>query len=180
MDKTTQMANRFGLNTKIYEYKGYSSEATPVMNIEFANVSEISISGDSVWATGGQSRGNIVGFNNPMTGTFKLSSQIMTAELLALMAGKTLEEGSTTVVFENTAAATMPKYFVITSETVWHDKEGVTYAENLTFHKAIAKRALNITYDGSGDPVSCDIEFELAQDDEGKILTIDKKSTVTE
>lgn len=180
MEKTTQLANRYGLNTKVFQYKGYTKESTALMNIDFANLSEINVSGDAVWATGGQSHGNIVAFYNPLGGTFKLSTQIMTPELLALMAGKILKDGETTIVFENTAESVIPNYFVITSETVWQDKDGATYAENLTFHKAFAKRALNITYDGSGDPVSCDIEFELGQDDSGKVLTIVKAPKQTE
>ena len=52
------------------------------------------------------------------------------------------------------------------------DKDGTIYEEKLTFHKAIAKRALNIEYNGDGDPVSVDIEFELGQNDDGYVLTI--------
>lgn len=175
IQKDSQMANRYGLDTKLYKYGTHGTEgATALMNIPFANISEIDISGDTVWATGGQSHGNIVGFNNPLTGSFKLSTQIVTQELLALIAGQDIETTSDTIVFENTSNATMPTYFTITSETVWQDKEGNTYGENLVFHKAIAKRALNIQYNGEGDPVSIDVEFELAQDDEGKVLTITK------
>lgn len=179
--KTSQMANRYGLNTKIYDYSTYTGTSdTELLTIDFANVSDIQLSGDTVWATGGQSHGNIVGFNNPLTGTFKLSTQIMTTQLLALIAGQDLSTTTDTVVFENTAANTMPKYFVITSETVWQSKDGETFNEDLTFHKAIAKRALNIQYNGDGDPVSVDIEFELAQNDDGKLLTIKKESASQE
>lgn len=169
-----KMANRFGLNTKIYKYTNGTVGETEVLNIDFANVSEISLSGDSVWATGGQAHGNMIGFNNPLSGSFKLSTQIMTNELLALMAGQEIVASATEVVFKNDSAATTPKYFTIASETVWQGEDGTVYEENLTFHKAFAKRALNITYDGSGDPVSCDIEFELAQDADGKVLTVKK------
>lgn len=177
-NKNSQMANRYGLNTKIYKYGEYTGGESDqaIMTINFANISEIALSGDTVWATGGQSHGNIVGFNNPLTGTFKLSTQIMTTELLALIAGQDIDTTTNTVVFENTASNTMPKYFTITSETVWQSKDGETFNEDLTFHKAIAKRALNISYNGDGDPVSVDIEFELAQDDNGKLLTIAKES----
>lgn len=185
LTQTTQMANRYGLNTKLYDYSTYTGDGNdePVMVIDFANVSEISIEGDTVWATGGQARGNKVGFNNPISGSFKLSTQILTAQILSLLAGKDVKNAGDTIVFENTADGTIPPYYVITSETVWQDENGVKYSEDLTFHKAKAKRALNITYDGGGDPISVDIEFELADNAEGKLLSIthsDSSSTDTE
>ena len=60
------------------------------------------------------------------------------------------------------------------AETVWHDADGLTYAETLTFHKACPKRAFNISYSGDGDPTSVDVEFDLMQDAAGKVLTVVK------
>lgn len=181
LSKNTQVANRFGLDTKLYSFGEYTGAAsdTPVMTIDFANVSEISIEGDTVWATGGQARSNKVGFNNPMTGSFKLTTQIITSEVLTLLAGKDVKNASNTIVFENTADGTMSPYYTITSETVWQTKDGTKISEDLIFHKAKVKRALNVTYDGSGDPMEVELEFELATDDNGKILTI-KRSDGTE
>lgn len=179
INKTSQMANRFGLNTKLYDYATYSAEAQPLATIDFANVSEISINGDTTWATGGQSHGNIVAFNNPLTGSFKLSTQIVTSELLALMAGENIATATTTTTFKNTAINTMPKYFVIVSETVWVDKEGEVATETLTFHKAMVKRSYNTSYTGDGEPGSLDIEFELGQDDEGKVMTTTRVGQTT-
>ena len=173
----TQFANRYGLNVGIYASTDAEME-TPLMTIDFANVSDIDVGGDRTWATGGQSHANKIGFNNPIEGTFKLSTQIMTMELLNLMAGGTPSEGTTTVVFENTTNS-MPKYFIIKAETVWQDAEGLTYAETLTFHKACPKRALNISYSGDGDPTSVDVEFDLMQDSNGKVLTVEKADTTT-
>lgn len=167
----TQFANRYGLNVEI---SAFGDKATsPLMTIKFANVSDISLSGDRTWATGGQDHANKIGFNNPLEGTFKLSTQIMTVQLLELMAGQVPGTDTTTVVFENTVNS-MPKYFVITADTVWQDADGVTYAETLTFHKACPKRALKISYSGDGNPTSVDIEFDLMQDDDGKVLTVAK------
>lgn len=173
LTKNTQMANRYGLNNKLYDYATYKGDGTdkPIMIIDFANVSHISIEGDAVWATGGQTRGNKVGFNNPLTGSFTLSTQIITPEVLALLAGKSPKDAGKTVVFENTADGTISPYFVITSETVWQDENGTKYSEDLIFHKAKVKRALDIEYDGGADPISVDIEFELATDREGRLLT---------
>lgn len=182
--KTSEVANRYGLNTKIYDYAEYSSATdvstiNPLITIDFANVSEVNISGDTTWATGGQSHGNIVAFNNPMTGSFKLSTQILTSELIAIMAGEDIKTATTEVTFKNTALSTMPHYFVIVSDTVWQDKNGTVCDETLTFHKAMAKRAYNISYNGDGDPVSVDIEFELGQNDEGEVLTTSRKERTT-
>lgn len=173
LTKNTQMANRYGLNNKLYDYATYKGDGTdePIMVIDFANVSHISIEGDAVWATGGQARGNKVGFNNPLTGSFTLSTQIITPEVLALLAGKSPKDAGKTVTFENTADGTISPYFVITSETVWQDENGTKYSEDLTFHKAKVRRALDIEYDGGADPISVDIEFELATDKEGRLLT---------
>lgn len=173
IENKTQFANRYGLNVTISAFGAASS--SPLMTIDFANVSDISLSGDRAWATGGQDHANKIGFNNPLEGTFKLSTQIMTVQLLELMAGQTpgTSTDATTVVFENTVNS-MPKYFVITADTVWQDADGVTYAETLTFHKACPKRALKISYSGDGNPTSVDIEFDLMQDGDGKVLTVAK------
>lgn len=169
---TTQFANRYGLNISIYAATD-TSMSSALTTIDFANVSDIDISGDRTWATGGQAHVNKIGFNDPIQGTFKLSTQIMTMELLNMMAGGTVGSGTTTVTFENTANS-MPKYYIIKAETVWQDAAGATYDETITFHKACPKRALNISYNGDGDPVGVDIEFDLLQDSNGKVLTITK------
>lgn len=179
--KTSELANRYGLNTRIYDYKTYKKgqENDPLIEIKFANVSEVSISGDTTWATGGQSHGNIVAFNNPLTGSFKLSTQILTSQLIALMAGEDVASETTEVTFKNTELSTMPSYYVIESDTVWQSKDGEVCDEKLTFHKAMAKRAYNISYNGDGDPVSVDIEFELGQNDENEVLTTSRITHTT-
>ena len=172
LSTTTQFANRYGLNVDIYAHDD-TSMSTPLMHIDFVNVSDIDISGDRTWATGGQAHVNKIGFNDPVQGTFKLSTQIMTMEMLNMMAGGSVGSGTTSVTFENTANA-MPKYYIVKAETVWQDADGLTYDETITFHKACPKRALNISYNGDGDPVSVDVEFDLLQNSEGKVLTITK------
>lgn len=169
---TTQFANRYGLNVSIYAVTD-TSMSTALMTIDFANVSNIDISGDRTWATGGQAHANKVGFNDPIQGTFTLSTQIMTMELLNLMAGGTAGSGSTTVVFENTANS-MPKYYIIKAETVWQDAAGAIYDETITFHRATPQRAMNIQYNGAGDPVSVDVVFDLLEDASGKVMTVKK------
>jgi len=177
MTSATQFANRYGLNITVYAYTDGTTGDTPLTTIDFANVSDISLSGERTWATGGQDHANKIGFNDPIQGTFKLSTQIMTMELLNIMAGGEAGDNVTSVTFENTAN-TAPKYYTIKAETVWQDATGVTYSETLTFHKACPKRAFNISYSGEGDPTSVDVEFDLLQVEtgvnQGKVLTVTK------
>lgn len=169
---TTQFANRYGLNIEIYQHTD-TTMAEPLMTVDFANVSEVNITGERTWATGGQDHSNKIGFNDPLQGTLTISTQIMTMELLALMSGNDVSATETTVTFVN-STNTAPKYYIIKAETVWQDADGNTYSETLTFHKACPRRAFNISYNGEGDPTSVDVEFDLLQDAEGKVLTVSK------
>jgi hypothetical protein len=178
LTNTTQFANRYGLNVKIFDLGTdvTAGDATPLMLIDFANVCDVDISGDRVWATGGQSHSNKVAFNDPIQGTFTISTQILTNQLLALMSGNEIPEttgAETEIVFQNSAMH-MPKYYIVVADTVWQDAEGNTYAETLTFHKACPNRALNISYTGEGDPTSIDVVFDALEDTDGKVLTIKK------
>lgn len=171
LSASTQYANRYGLDIKIY---ALGESTTPLLTIDFANVSNIEVSGDRTWATGGQEHANKIGFNNPLQGTATISTQILTAEVLQLMSGGELSGFSgTEVVFKNDAMTT-PKYYTIVAETVWQDASGTIYDETLTFHKASAQRAFNISYSGEGDPLSVDIVLDLLQDDTGKVITVSK------
>lgn len=173
LTNVTQFANRYGLDIKIFALGEDPTEGTPFMTIDFANVCDVDIGGDRTWATGGQAHSNKIAFNDPIEGTFTISTQIMTSQLLALMAGQDIESTENEVVFRNFANAT-PKYYLIVATTVWQDAAGTTYAEDMTFHKACPRRALNISYSGEGDPTSVDIEFDALEDAEGNILTIKK------
>lgn len=175
LTNTTQFANRYGLDIKILALGTDTAAEDALMTIDFANVCDVDISGDRVWATGGQGHVNKIAFNDPIQGTFKISTQILTAQLLALMAGNDLSVAGDTneIVFQNTDNAT-PTYYTVVATTVWQDASGTTYSETLTFHKVCPKRALNISYSGEGDPTSVDIEFDVLQADDGKVLTIVK------
>jgi hypothetical protein len=166
-----QFANRCGLDVNIYKYPKAAEAA--VVEVPFANECALDVSGDIAWATGGQAASKMIGFHNPIEGTFKISTQVMTNALLALISGADATTETTSIVFKNDSdAATI--YYVIEASTVWKDKAGTTHAEDITIHKALPKKAYNITYNGSGDPVSVDIEFELLEDEDGKVVTIDK------
>ena len=70
--KTTQVANRCGVDLKIYKYKAdgtIEEEGTPLLTIDFCNEVSWEITSDSVWATGGQTHANKIGFVNPVEGS---------------------------------------------------------------------------------------------------------------
>lgn len=169
MADSIKFANRYGLNVKITPQG--ADTATPV-EVDFANSCALDVNGERVWATGGQGHSNKIAFNDPIQGTFTISTQLMTTELLAIIAGKASPDGSGEVVFENTA--TSPVYFTIEADTVWQTEGGKTYEESITIHKACPKRAYNISYTGEGDPASIDIEFDVLEDADKKVVTINK------
>lgn len=176
LDNALKFANRCGLNMKIYKYP--KTEEGTFVEVDFANECGLELSSDITWATGGQYASKIVGFPNPIEGTFRLSTQIMTKKLLTLVTGADATVETTEYVFKNdTSADTI--YYVIEADTVWKNAEGKTETEAITIHKALPKRAYNVVYNGSGDPISVDIEFELLADgEEQKVVTINKDATL--
>lgn len=177
-----QFANRCGLDVKIYKYPKSTGTTTTAIEVPFANECSLDINGDITWATGGQNATKLIGFHNPLEGTFKMSTQIMSKELIALAAGADATNATDTIEFKNDPEATTV-YYVIEADTVWKDKAGTTKEEHIVIHKALPKKAYNITYNGSGDPVSVDIEFELLGDVQTdgteKVVTITKTGATT-
>lgn len=173
MEANKKLANRYGLNLKLYAY-GAETSTDPIYEIPFANEITIELSSDVTWATGYQDHRRAVGFNNPIEGTMTLSTQLVTMELLNIISGGngTVEGGK--VVFANKAGACMNQYFKIVGDTVWVDEEGKSYTETVTLCKACAKRNYNVTYTGDGEPTSLDVEFELTADDAGTVMEIEK------
>lgn len=175
MGKQT-MANRCGLDLKLYKYTAdgtIANEETPLATIDFANEVTIELTSDIVWATGGKEHNKIVGFNNPIEGTIKLSTQMVSMELLALITNSDLSTVNNKVSFKNTPGA--PTYYIIKGETVWVGSDGKTYAETITAFKACAKRNYNLTYNGDGDPQSLDVEFELGANEQNDVMDIDRQ-----
>lgn len=173
---TTQFANRYGLDIKIYELGKQAAEPAedPIMTIGFANECALELSGERVWATGGQAHSNKIAFNDPIEGTFTISTQVMTSQVIALVAGADVKATpGLEVTFENTPNSN-PKYYTVVCTTVWQDAAGVTYDETITLYKATPSRAFNITYSGEGEPLSVDVQFDLLEDDSGKVVTITK------
>lgn len=177
LTKSTQYANRFGMNFKIYDITDTTLD-TPLVTVEYLNEVSVDLSGSTVWATGGQSHANKVPFSDPMEGTMTWSTQIMTTELLALIAGKDMATFTgDEVIFNNNDAN---KFYVVTGTTVWKDKDGIVYAEDVKCYKASPQKAYNVTYTGTGDPTSLDITWDLAEDDDGNVYSSKKLEKTTE
>lgn len=167
---TTKMANRYGLNLKFTNIKDETDTAT----IDFINEVSIEVSGEITWATGGQSHVKMIGFKDPREGTLRISTQITDMRLIHLVAGEKLSAEGTTAKFKDDIKNAL-QYYKIEGDTVWQDEEGTTYEEHITAYKCLAKPNYSVTYNGSGDPVSIDIEFELSTDSEGNFLDIERQ-----
>lgn len=168
LTKTTQYANRFGVDWTVYAYPK-AQNATALMTIDYINEVAVDFSSNTVWATGGIYHSNQIPFADPIEGTVTLSTQIMTTELLALMAGKDMSSFSgDSVTFSNSDS---PRFYVLEGTTNWKDKDGTIYAENVTCYKVSPDKAYNVTYTGEGDPNSMDITFNLLEDDDHNVYT---------
>lgn len=175
LTKTTRMANRFGLNLKIYEYKptGVIEEGDqPLVVIDYANEVSVEITSEITWATGEQAHSNLIGFKDPSEGTMTVSTQIVPMDLLAIVTGDAVETLTGTVTFKDDAISANPKPYLITGETVWQGEDGTIYNETIKAFKAFPTPNYNVTYTGEGDPQSIDIEFNLAVNDDGKMFEI--------
>lgn len=175
MENTTKIANRYGLNLKFYEYneKGTLGDAELAL-IDFANEVSLDLTSEITWATGGQAHSNMIGFRDPIEGTLKISTQAVTNQLLNLITGGDVSQTSNKVSFKNTKDTISPKPYIIVGETVWKDETGKTYAETITVFKACVKPGYSVTYTGTGDPQSLDVEFELGTNADGNVVDIER------
>ncbi len=168
MEKGTKMANRYGLDftlTKIGEL-----EATPI-KIDFCNSVAIEMNGEITWATGGQGHVNRVAFKDPLTGTITASTQLVNMEVLALLADQDVSKVTDTVSFKNDPFVAS-NYYKLEGTTVWKDEQGKCYLETITAHKVFVRPNYSVTHDGSGDPVSLDLVFEMSEAEDGNFFDI--------
>lgn len=174
VSKTTQFANRLGVDWKLYEYNsaGTVSEDALVMTIDFINESTLTTDGDIVWATGGQTHANRVGFRNPTEGTLKFSTQLLTLEMLALMSNEDVDTVTDTITFKNDGDSTIPKYFILVGDTLYQDKDGKKYAETITAYKVFVQPGQEFTFTGDGDPQNIEITFGLATNDNDDLFSL--------
>lgn len=185
----TTMANRYGLETKVYPYGLYklskngelvnasdSAAVTeaPLMTIDFANVTSYELEGDRVWATGGSKHSKVVGFNDPMEGTLTISTQLADVQLDALQAGREIPASADAVdaiIYGNDEDTSIPIYYTIVGDTLWQDKNGGKHSERILFHKVCPQRKTNGEYTGEGDPQEVEIVFDLMDDDNGQMIS---------
>lgn len=164
LTNTTQYANRMGMDLKFYKYGTTIEEGTTQadLTVDFANEVKVELSGGNSWATGGKKHANKIAFSDPMEGTITISTQLLTTAMLGVIAGKDLANVTGNEIIFNNNDET--KFWVITGDTVWKDIESGAVTEKIKAYKASPQKAYNITYNGSGDPTSMDIVFDLAED----------------
>ena len=73
-------ANRKGANIQLRKY----SDKSLFAYIDYVNSVAVELSSNRVYATGGDSGARQVGFDDPIEGTIKLSTQIVPIEFVAL------------------------------------------------------------------------------------------------
>lgn len=231
-----KVANRKGLNTRLYRY----SDKSLFMNIPFGKVTAIDASASRVYATGGQNDGKIVGFDDPAEGTFKITTQIIPIEIIALACSPDgVSEGAEWAVREVLTVATegkltltatpiagtlyvypknadldgepvattatasevtianaqvgdeyvayylkevaeaktvtlnnnvTPGTYIIYSDTTYKADDDTIVAEQVHCYKAMPQKAISLSYQGSGDPASMDLTFDLMEDDDGNVI----------
>ena len=229
-------ANRKGANIQLRKY----SDKSLFAYIDYVNSVAVELSSNRVYATGGDSGARQVGFDDPIEGTLKLSTQIVPIEFVALacspdgvesggeigirekltlatskltlsktpVAGTiyvfkegdditstpaateatgtsvTISGGSDGDVYiayyivasEEAKSATFsnaktPGCYVIYGDTVWKDTNDTISAEHFKAYKAMPQKAFSITYQGSGDPLTFEMTFDLMEDEDGNVYT---------
>lgn len=148
------------------------TEVTEALSVDFANQVSVDISGDKVWATGNRAHANRVPFDDPMEGTLVINTQMMTTQLLAVIMNTTVVNNG--VVFNNNSTS---KFYIVTGETVWKDKDGNTYNENIVCYKASPRKAYAANYIGTGDPTELEVTFDLTENKSGDVYSSVKLET---
>ncbi len=166
MSASIKMANRYGLNLKLTNI----TDDTDTMVIDFANEVSLEVTGEITWATGGQGHVKMIGFKDPLEGTLKVSTQVTDSGIMNLISGQKLTDDSGVASFNGKMKKF--RYYKIEGDTLWQDEDGNVYTENVIVYKALVKPNYSVTHNGSGDPVSIDIEFELAEDKEKNFVDI--------
>lgn len=75
-------------------------------------------------------------------------------------------ETAQTATFSNTRT---PGCYTIYGDTVWKDTQDIVQAEHFKAFKAMPQKAFSITYQGSGDPLSMEMTFDLMEDEDGNV-----------
>lgn len=172
-----KIANRYGLETKIYTYPK-AGGASPILTVDFANITDIELTSDVIWATGNSNHDNQVPFDEPYQGSFTFQTQCVPIQLLALITNESVSGDADDITFKNdTDGSSSPVFYVLESNTIWKDNNGAILNETLKAYKARPRKNFTASYSGTGDPQSVSIVFDLvgetaSGDDLGKVLTL--------
>ena len=64
-----------------------------------------------------------------------------------------------------------PGCYIIYGDTVWKDTNDTITAEHFKAYKAMPQKSFSITYQGSGDPLTFEMTFDLMEDEDGNVYT---------
>ena len=232
-----RVANRRGTDIRLYRY----SDGALFMRIPFGRVTSTETTASRVWARGGVSDANIVGFDDPVEGTLTITTEIIPIEILALACSPDgVQEGGEWATREELAATggkitltetpiagslfvykkdsdaegdpvattstdkdvtlgeategeiyvayylkevseakkvtlsnrVTPGSYIVYADTTYKADDDTIVAEQIKYYKAMPQKAISLTYQGSGDPASMDLVFDLAEDDDGNVMDI--------
>lgn len=171
---TNKIANRYGLHTKVFNYPKADNDS-PVLTIDFANITDIELTSDVIWATGNRNHDNQVPFDEPYQGSFTFQTQCIPLQLLALITNDAVSNDVGEVVFKNDLNGTAsPKFYVLESDTIWKDENGEILNETMTAYKARPRKNYTASYSGTGDPQSISVVFDMVGDPTGNVLKIER------
>ena len=88
MNEFTTFANRDVSNLILRDY----NTKKEFENLDYANVTALDMTGDAVFAYGGQGHPKRVAFNGDKGGTLKIETQMQTAKLYSMMTGANIEK----------------------------------------------------------------------------------------
>lgn len=78
---------RYGLREVMYSQIYDYNSSTPLLYLEFPNNTQLEVSGETVYATGGRGGPNIISFTGNRNGTFTIDTQIFTMSTIAILTG---------------------------------------------------------------------------------------------
>ena len=177
MNKNIQFANRSGFNLKFYKYDstraehGYKADEPPLI-VDFVNSCTLETTGDTVWATGGKGFKRLIGFDNPLEGTFNIETQITNTPVWAMIAGQDPANFDPKNIKFTNKTGKRKFYYVVECDTTFVDEDGINYVQEVTLHKCSVNRAFNATYTGDGDPQSITIALDLAENGADDLVTM--------
>lgn len=177
LEKTTQLANRCGIDL-VFHNVADGTTTTNDIKVNYVNEVSFEITGDAVYATGGKNHKRIITFNNPIEGTMTISTQIMTPELMTIIAASAEDSAAVgTVTFKSREKVPVYK---ITGSTLWKDADGKVYTEELTVYKASVRNNYSASYTGDGDPHSVEITIDMLEDEtDGMIKIVQAEQTTS-